>query len=236
MKYCNYCGYPIDEPARFCPKCGHQLPLEIANAQFQTEEARSQNQTKPQRFSAYGVPISEPAQASAVPQIRTNSEKRNGMGSVKALLWICLIVTVGLFAYLNSIPTGIEDTWKMTLDLNEMDTMLGTDASAMVALGLDKADLKPDLNEDHTMALNITMSKGKICAKGGLTGTYEFVNGGNLRLNLKEETFYMYAYGYTTEDTQEVDGSIDFEYHLNGNTLTLTQEGVDDMVYEFKRS
>lgn len=235
MKYCNYCGCPIDEPARFCPKCGTKLPPEIANAQFPTEKARSQTQTRPQRYTAYGVPISEPAQEPAVAQIRTNSETKNGMGRVHALLWICLVSTIILFAIVLNTPTGLNGTWKLTLDLDEAEGILGEDISSLTELGFDKMTLNLTLNEDHTMELNASLIEGKVSAKFGLTGTYE-THGDNLRLNLEEETFYIYAYGQSTEDSMEVSGAFDFIYSQKGNRLTLVEEGVDDMEYQFKRS
>lgn len=36
MKYCNYCGTPITEPARFCPKCGAQLYAETVYTPIET--------------------------------------------------------------------------------------------------------------------------------------------------------------------------------------------------------
>lgn len=231
MKYCNYCGCPIDEPARFCPKCGEKLPPEIADAQFPTEEAKSQTQTRPQQFTAYGVPISEPAQEPAEVQIHTNSEKRNGMGSVKALLIICFLVTVILFTYLwNHQATAERKTvrgdWKATLSTEKGLELIDIGADDSLYLNYPQMTFELNLDEDNTMVLNTTMDSDEACIGLDYSGTYEVIDNTTLRLNVKQRRYYFdgYGYGLLRDETKDLNKSLDVYYQLRGESFVLSSE------------
>lgn len=227
MKYCNYCGCPIDEPANFCPKCGHQLPPEIANAQFQTEKAKRQPQTPPQRFTAYGMPISDPAPAPAAPQIRTDSDKRDGMGSVKALLIVCFLVTAFLFAMVLNTPAGIEDTWKMTLDVDEASELFGSELAPLTAFGIDQVILELELGDKGSMSFDILLDGGSFNEEMRLIGVYSTSDDGIMSLFFVEGTTSTIVNGSTTKDSLELNKEFKVNYEQEKNTLILRDEGIE---------
>lgn len=221
MKYCNYCGNPITEPARFCPKCGAQLQSDNVFVPIET--------VNPQPLVAAGP-------YTAAQQPASQSDSKSGPSKV-VIGMICgaAVLVMLLIGSLLSSPKGITGTWKLNFDLSEMSSMLeamGEDNSMFTAMGLDEMVIAMDLNQDNMMTISASMGGGSISAEMAITGTYEVLSDDTISLYFGEMTTSYSAFGIGENETEDIDETYEFNYQLDGNTLILSEDGTE---VQFKR-
>ena len=85
-KFCQYCGSPLNEGARFCPGCGHPVS--------QTKQQQPYAQQPPQQGYQYGV------QPPYQPPYQQPPKKKGGCGKVALIVFLVLLVVVGAGVYL----------------------------------------------------------------------------------------------------------------------------------------
>lgn len=221
MKYCNYCGNPITEPARFCPKCGAQLQSDNVFVPIET--------VNPQPLVAAGP-------YATAKQSASQSDPKSGPSKVLiGLICGAAVLVMLLIGSLLSSTKGITGTWKMDIDLSEMTSIMGEmgeDTSMFTAMGLNEIVVAMDLKQDNTMSIGATMGGGSISAEVAITGTYEVLSDDTISLYMGEMTTKYSAFGFGETDTEDIDETYELNYKLDGNTLVLSEDGTE---VQFKR-
>lgn len=216
MKYCCYCGKPISEPARFCPMCGAQLPSEVFG------EALHSIPVEPQPFTEEAPKMDPYIPETIVLTDRIQSSDRWKMYIV-AFIALAIIMT-GLN---HTQASGVEGSWKATADLNEMSALVGEDPSFYSSAGLDTFEITVDLNQDNSMAIRTKMSGGTVDGEIALVGTYEVLSEDTLSLYAEVMESSFSAYGFTENDSEDIDHTTEVNYVLDGNRLTLSNNGIE---------
>lgn len=96
--FCEYCGSPLEEDAKFCTGCGHPVARETSNQQTTNQQGRGENLSSSK---------SKPNQQTTSPTPK-KKKKRTGR---KVFLMLLLIVAVGygIKGYLQHKKGGSED-------------------------------------------------------------------------------------------------------------------------------
>ena len=100
-KFCQYCGSPLNEGARFCPGCGHPVS--------QTKQQQPYAQQPPQQGYQYG------GQPPYQPPYQQPPQKRWGCGKVALVVFLVLLVVLGVGGYFlyDLVKDKIEETNSM---------------------------------------------------------------------------------------------------------------------------
>lgn len=219
MKYCNYCGAPITEPARFCPKCGAQLYAETVYMPIKT--------INPQPLVAAGP-------SAGAQQANQQADPKSGPSKVLiGVLCGAAVLVMLIVASILGSPKGITGTWKMTMDMEDFADYMDMDASLYQMVGMDKFDVQLNLADDNTLTLGLYAGGDSVSVDSVTVGTYEVLSDDTIHMALGERTSKYSIFGEEETETDDFDEEDDFSYSLDGNKLTLI---VEDMPLQFKRS
>lgn len=216
MRYCCYCGNPITEPARFCPMCGAKLPSEVFVDTIHTIPAQSCSFMEDEPET---TPL-EPESISLLSRIKS----RDKWEMMIVAFIACPIILTGLN---HTQASGIEGSWKMTADLDEMAALVGEDPSFYSSAGLDTFEITIELNQDSSMAIRTRMDGESTSGEIAFVGTYEVISDDTLSLNAEVMESSFSAFGFTENDSEDIDHVQEVNYVLDGNTLTISNNGME---------
>lgn len=222
MKFCNYCGNPNADPARFCSKCGAQLPNEFVRESSQTISGQT-------AFAGAGPSFA--AQPSA-------SQTNPKLGPPKVLFVIlgvaAVLLVMFIFGNLVRASRGITGTWKASLDWDELNTLLDQDYGYSFTFGNPgQMDIVYELNEDNSMTMNISAKKSLVNMELTVTGTYEVLSADTIRMHESNVKILGDLLGFSQTWKDEIDNTYEMNYVLNGNSLTFIS---DNKELKMKRS
>lgn len=235
------------EPSRFCPKCGAQLPSEFVGEPLHSTPVQPQPATaagpsataQPRPFTVAG------SSGTAHPQEPVSNPSPQ-VGPPKVLIGILLVVATALavlFVLILSPSKGITGSWSMNIDMNQLMAMVGESGGGtqeeiemvtnmMTSMGIDQMVVTVDLNEDNSMSLSTKIGEDSISGGTTVSGTYEILSDHSLRIHANEATTRMTFFGVTQNETEDMDSTVEYDYRLDGDTLTLIS---DDVEIEFQR-
>lgn len=220
MRYCCYCGSPITEPARFCPMCGAQLPFEVYDETIHSIPAQPQP-----------LPMDEPEITPATPETIVLTDRIKPKDWWKMSIAAVIALAIILTGLNHTEASGVEGTWKATENLSDMDSMMGYHASAIIKhffnLDTDQVIVSVELNEDNTMSFIVSLGDSSLGAETTRTGTYEVHSDDTISLYVSETATISYLFGQESGVVDPADETLEFNYSLDGNKLTLRNDEIE---------
>lgn len=211
--FCHKCGKEVENGAKFCNWCGSPLN----NDASQPDNNAGGNTYSSQ--NAYQYDNSGVQNRFSAGQTAVKPENKKGLliGVCCAAAAVVIILAVVLGGALGG-KGSLIGKWRLNYDsiidlaseyLGGLENFIDTDYIK------DMVDMEITFEEDGTFIMDVSMDLLSGYS-GTYTGTYEITGSNTMVLN---------------DDSYLMDGTA--EYEINGNTLTLTENGID---YVFDRT
>jgi hypothetical protein len=226
--YCPKCGKEVENGARFCNWCGSPMPMnndasepesnagsDAYSSQNAYRYGSDQGRNTYQQDHGYSTGSHQAGYAAAKQPVGNKKGLLIGICCGAAAVVIILIVVLGGAIGGKGSVIG---KWRLNYDsiidvaseyLGGLENFIDTDYIK------DMVDMEVTFEEDGTLIMEVSMDLLSGYS-GTYTGTYEITGDDTMILN---------------DDSSFMSGTV--EYEVNGNTLTLTENGID---YVFDRA